>query len=254
MAGGTFAVSRGLFDHPFFADEAFTEREAWVWLLAEAAWKPRRVRGRYGQIELERGQLAHATRFIAVKWKWSEARVRRFLARLKSDAMIDAVADAQTTRITICNYDEYQKMNRVVDADNDARNDAQTTLARRSNDARSTLARRKEEKGENIEGKETPIGVSKNRGLRLPSDWALPKDLADWALAEGLSEFEVRREADKFRDYWHNVPGKGGIKLDWSLTWKNWVRKAVEGRKRTAAPGIRDASGNLTNKFLFARG
>jgi len=150
-AGGVFAVSRGLFDHPFFATEPFTEREAWMWLLAEAAWRPRRIRARFTTIELQRGQLAHATRFMAAKWQWSEARVRRFLKRLKIDAMIDAQSDAQTTLITICNYSEYQKVGLPADADNDAENDAQ-----------ATRARRKAENIQNIEAEKEPLRGSEN--------------------------------------------------------------------------------------------
>ncbi len=30
--------------------------------------------------------------------------------------------------------------------------------------------------------------------------------------------------ADKFRDYWISQPGQKGVKLDWSATWRNWVR------------------------------
>lgn len=244
MVGGVFAVSRRLFDHPFFANEPFTEREAWVWLLADAAWKPRQVRGRHGVVELQRGQLAHSTRFMAAKWQWSEARVRRFLKRLKSDAMIDAQGDAQTTRITICKYNDYQKVSLPTDADNDA-----------PSDRRSTRARRKEENIQSREEKEEPYGSSKKRGNRLPNDWQLAKDWADWAAGQGLSEFEIRREADKFRDYWHGIPGQRGVKLDWRVTWQNWVRKAVDTRQsRFGARPVRNAHGDLTNAFLFSRG
>jgi hypothetical protein len=41
---GAFWVSRGVFDHPLFRGEPFTQREAWLWLIAEAAWKPGRQR------------------------------------------------------------------------------------------------------------------------------------------------------------------------------------------------------------------
>jgi len=131
MAGGVFAVARGIFDHPFFAPEPFTEREAWLWLVENAAWKDTRVRVRNGARDLTRGQLAFATRFMAQRWGWSEARVRRFLARLKIDAMIDAQTDAQTTLITICNYDAYQFSKSDSDAQTDAPRDAQSTRARR---------------------------------------------------------------------------------------------------------------------------
>lgn len=30
---------------------------------------------------------------------------------------------------------------------------------------------------------------------------------------------------DAFRDYWISKPGKDGVKLDWTATWRNWVRK-----------------------------
>jgi hypothetical protein len=42
---------------------------SWLWLVAEAAWKPRvRFIGRL----LERGQLAHSTRFMAKAWCWPD--------------------------------------------------------------------------------------------------------------------------------------------------------------------------------------
>lgn len=59
---GVFAVDRGVFDHPILSEpnRAYSRREAWLWLLAEAAWKPRKV-GRIGAtIELERGQAIGA--------------------------------------------------------------------------------------------------------------------------------------------------------------------------------------------------
>jgi len=41
---GVFAVDRGIFDHSVFAREPFTQCEAWIWLIAEAAYKPRTKR------------------------------------------------------------------------------------------------------------------------------------------------------------------------------------------------------------------
>jgi hypothetical protein len=69
---GVFALDRGWFNHPAFADEPFTEREAWAWLIAEAAWKPRRRRIGARIVELDRGQLAGSMRFLAKRWKWSK--------------------------------------------------------------------------------------------------------------------------------------------------------------------------------------
>lgn len=114
---GFFAVDRGVWDHPIFADEPFSEREAFLWLVGEAAFKPRRARVGSVVFELDRGQLAASLRFMAAKWHWSEARVRRYLARLKKDEMIDAKTDAGATQLTICNYDRYQAGLNEADAE-----------------------------------------------------------------------------------------------------------------------------------------
>jgi len=131
---GVFAVDREFFDHPVFAPEPYTEREAWLWLIKEAAWKPLTIRVRNGTMDLKRGQLAHATRYLAVRWKWSEAKVRRFLNRLKTASMIPTQPDARATLITICNYDTYQRIGLPCDA-------------------QTTRTRRKEETLKNIETK-----------------------------------------------------------------------------------------------------
>jgi hypothetical protein len=133
---GVFAVDRGIFEHERFADEPFTEREAWVWMIGEAAYRPHSRRIGKLRVELARGQLAHSTRFMAEKWKWSEASVRRFLTRLKGsppkiDAMIDAATDAGITVITINNYSAYQRVSLPNDAATDAPNDAAATQQRR---------------------------------------------------------------------------------------------------------------------------
>lgn len=79
------------------------------------------------------------------------------------------------------------------------------------------------------EEKETPNGVSKKKGSRLPADW-VPDEV--FARSQGLSAWETETEAEKFRDYWAAQPGQRGVKLDWDATWRNWVRKVAGGRKR----------------------
>lgn len=113
---GVFAIDRGLFEHSFFRDEPFTEREAWAWMIGQAVWQPGKRRVGRTVFDLKRGQLVHAIRFLAVKWQWSESRVRRFLERLRNEAMIDALPSSEATLITICKYDEYQFLRRAGDA------------------------------------------------------------------------------------------------------------------------------------------
>lgn len=107
MTGG-FLMSRDWFKHPVFADEPFTEREAWAWLISESAWKPHRYRAGNVLVNLKRGQIVHSIRYMATAWQWHRNKVSRFLKRLKIETMIGTDTGSGVTVITICNYDKYQ--------------------------------------------------------------------------------------------------------------------------------------------------
>lgn len=71
-----------------------------------------------------------------------------------------------------------------------------------------------------------PIGAAsrpQQRGTRLPTDWSLPSDWAQWALAE-RPNYPVAKEAERFRDYWTGRAGADARKVCWQATWRNWVR------------------------------
>lgn len=116
---GVFAVDRGVFEHPMFADEPFTEREAWMWLVGLAAYRACQRRIGSAVVDLKRGQAAASVRYLAEKWQWKAARVQRFLARLKKEAMIDTAADTGITVISINNYSKYQKVALPADTPNE---------------------------------------------------------------------------------------------------------------------------------------
>lgn len=67
-----------------------------------------------------------------------------------------------------------------------------------------------------------------SHGTRLPPDWALPKAWGSWAVEQGLSESDVRKQAEVFRDYWHAKAGEKARKADWLATWRNWIRSHLE--------------------------
>lgn len=114
---GVFAVDRGIFNDPDFANEPFTEREAFMWLISEAAWKDHRKRTDGKVIELKRGQLCHSVRFMAEAWQWSKSRVDRFLDRLENRDMIKRDRGTRTPVVTICKYDQFQRVS-LPDRDN----------------------------------------------------------------------------------------------------------------------------------------
>ena len=60
-------ISRDIWIDPSFVESAVYEREAWIWLISEAPWKPRGRRIGTLLIQTDRGQLTVAD-------KWVEAR------------------------------------------------------------------------------------------------------------------------------------------------------------------------------------
>jgi len=82
----------------------------------------------------------------------------------------------------------------------------------------------------------TSLRSEKNRGTRLSGDWALPAGWGRWALDQGYGEATIRREADKFADFWRSKAGRDAVKLDWEATWRNWMRNAPKSRHSGAPP------------------
>ena len=61
----------------------------------------------------------------------------------------------------------------------------------------------------------------------------IPTEWGNWAYDEmGLTAEEINFEWSKFCDYWSGCSGQKGVKLDWLATWRNWVRRVYESKKR----------------------
>lgn len=103
-----YRMKRGWKDHEFFSDEPYSERDAWQWMIEEAHWKPGMVSVMGKPITLNRGQFTASVRFMADKFQWSKDRVKRFLKRCVSWAMIESETATGQYIITICNYEKYQ--------------------------------------------------------------------------------------------------------------------------------------------------
>lgn len=64
-------------------------------------------------------------------------------------------------------------------------------------------------------------------GRRLPEGFTLTPDMRAWA-SKNTPHVNQDREFDRFRDHWLAKPGKDGRKLDWLMTWRNWMRTAED--------------------------
>lgn len=81
--------------------------------------------------------------------------------------------------------------------------------------------------------------ADKARGSRLPADWKPTAEDVAYCKAE-RPDLLPSRVAQNFYDYWIAKPGKDGVKLNWSATWRSWVRK--EDARAAGRP-----AGNVTN-------
>lgn len=221
---GSVMVARSLWDDPAFQNEPFSEREAWVWMIAEARWMEGEKRVGKVIVRLGRGQLAHSTRFLSECWKWSHSKVRRFLERLQNRNMIELSSDTGVTVISITKYDTYQKSPQPSGTEA-KREAAQNRHSSGTND----------NKGNKVNKEDTNVSSSA-RGARLPKDWELPEEWADWAAGQGMSILATEAEAARFKDYWIAASGANASKADWQATWRNWIRRAIENGRANVQP------------------
>jgi hypothetical protein len=105
---GNFRVARGIFDHPILDGEPFDKRSAWLWLISEASWEPRKVERGGRCIVLKRGEAAHSLRYMGEAWGWDHKRVGRFLERLTANSMVRIRTEGGVSVVTVLNYERYQ--------------------------------------------------------------------------------------------------------------------------------------------------
>lgn len=138
-----FAVSRDVFSHPVVGihNRPFTEFEAWLWLISRAAYAPRRENNKGVTIVIDPGHLMAAHAFLEREWMWTVARVRHFLKRLETEAMITRYTNTlpanrnnQIQIISICNYTTYQRVHRQPSQPNNN----QATAEQQPNDKPAT--------------------------------------------------------------------------------------------------------------------
>lgn len=107
---GWYIMHRGWMDS--FRPEPFTDREAFLWSIEQAAIKAHDQWFNGQKIPVARGEFATSLRTMAEAFSWTVKRVRGFMERMgkaQKWAQRQAHSGAQSpTIITVCNYREYQ--------------------------------------------------------------------------------------------------------------------------------------------------
>ena len=211
---GTINVSRDLWDDPAFQNEPFSEREAWVWMISEASWKARDRRVGKVVVSLKRGQLAHSTRFLSDAWKWSHAKVRRFLDRLETRNMIRREPGTGVTVISIMKYDTYQNGGQ-----------SSGTVAaqqRHSSGTNEKKGERRGKEGEVREGSNEPLSadaaapVHASEASEAVSAYNAAAEQAGWPKVQRMSPARTRALKARLREC-------GGIE-----GWQHALKRAID--------------------------
>ena len=108
MSTGWVKLHRQIMDSESYFSEKFCRNMAWIDLLLLANHKPNIIRKRGIKVKLQRGDVGHGQETLAHRWKWSRAKVKRFLNDLESEGQIKQQKSNVTTCITILNYNEFQ--------------------------------------------------------------------------------------------------------------------------------------------------
>ena len=120
---GSISLHRKIFLNrfsPVHRKDAFTEFEAWIWMLASAFFYTKETEIFGLSLEIERGSFATTIKQLSDTWKWSRTKVYRFLDELEKDSAITVKKSAQLctqlrsqkcTLVKINNYDDFQPKN-----------------------------------------------------------------------------------------------------------------------------------------------
>lgn len=83
-----------------------------------------------------------------------------------------------------------------------------------------------------------PRAEATPRATRLPADWRpSAADLA-WSAAN-VPDVDTDDATARFCDYWQAASGANARKLDWSATWRNWLRNAADRRQSLKPAAVR---------------
>lgn len=221
---GYVRAQRARFSHHLFAREKFCRGYAWDWMVAQARFADGSVSIAGKTVPLKRGQFSHSIRFMAEAWNWDKAAVSRFIARLKSETMIETDTETGQVIVTICNYDEYQ-------ADAKQAETLEDPEPRQQRDSSET----KNKKGKKVI-RETNVSLGEFAKVWAGYPRKVGKGSAEaaWAKARKLADYETI--AGPLRAHVRAMAGKDPKFIPHLSTWLNQRRWEDEAPRHEPDP------------------
>jgi len=120
MIPGHIKLWRKIKDSFIWEDKPFSAGQAWIDLIIDANYKSKDVLFRQRVERCERGQFITSILKLSNRWGWDRKKVRRWLELFKKEDMIRYdIRDKRFILITICNYEQYQKIKECEGQDRD---------------------------------------------------------------------------------------------------------------------------------------
>lgn len=224
---GFISISRKIFENPILVDPVYFR--AWVWFLAEAAWKPTRERVVSGRtaasVTLERGQFTHSRRFIADALGMSEQRIRTTIKLFKINGMIDHQSNHGQMLITIIKYDDYQQP-ATSKTTHEPTSEQPTNQPKLNNTNKEIKEERAAPKAKK----------TKRAGCTLPDGFVMDDGMRQYAASLGFTGTGVER---MFQKFCNNATAKGLEYIDWRAAWRTWVDNQARWDAERSAPLLR---------------
>jgi hypothetical protein len=191
-------------------------------------------------IECNRGQSIKSIGTWAREWRVDESKVRRFFKLLQDDGMIVTENVVKTTRLTVCNYDNYNAQRRD--------NDEIMTPTRRDRD--EIVNPNNNENNDDNEKREADLPTNKKKKKNIKILFRESPFFEKLKLADALKGTPYEK-ADI--DYYHESltnwsDANGSRKIDWLATIKIWMTNDLSNGKFKTKSSI---NGNNTSRKVF---
>jgi hypothetical protein len=106
---GWIKLHRQVLNHPFYKERRVISRlEAWIDLLLIANHIDHKFLLGGSMVEAQRGEVITSELKLMERWRWSKAKVRRYIRCLVDEKMVIKKADNKKTSLLIMNWDIYQ--------------------------------------------------------------------------------------------------------------------------------------------------
>lgn len=166
LGSGYIKLYRSVRDHYLFKEKVpYSKFEAWCDILLKVNFSDNKVMIKGVVFEVKRGQTLRSLDSWADAWRWDKSKVRRFLDLLQLEHMVCIFNEKITTRLTVCNFDFYQR---------DQHNSDTVTTRRRHNSDTVTTPNNKDKNDKNDKNNlskgDTVVG--------LPSSTQPPGDIS----------------------------------------------------------------------------